>query len=52
MDPQLAALEQQLRQALGTKVNVTARRQGGRIVIDYYSAEDFSRILRVMGIAG
>ena len=52
VDPQLAALEQQLRQALGTKVNVTARRQGGRIVIDYYSAEDFSRILRVMGIAG
>src|SRR3989338_6768177 len=52
VDPQLAALEQQLRQALGTKVNVTARRQGGRIVIDYYSAGDFSRLPRGRGIAG
>jgi ParB family chromosome partitioning protein len=51
MDPQLKPLEDALRQTLGTKVSVTARKKGGRIVIEYFSAEDLSRILRVLGVA-
>lgn len=50
LDPQLKSLEDALRQTLGTKVSLSARKKGGRIVIDYFSAEDFSRILRVLGV--
>jgi ParB family chromosome partitioning protein len=49
-DPQLKSLEDALRQTLGTKVSLSARKKGGRIVIDYFSAEDLSRILRVLGV--
>lgn len=49
-DPQSTALENELRQALGTKVSLTLRRKGGRIVIDYFSSEDLTRILRVLGV--
>ena len=51
-DPQLNALENGLRQALGTKVTVSARKKGGRIVIDYFSQEDLTRILNVLGVSG
>jgi ParB family chromosome partitioning protein len=37
----LAALEEELRRALGTKVSLQSRKRGGRIVIDYYSDEEF-----------
>ena len=50
-DPQLNALENGLRQALGTKVTVSARKKGGRIVIDYFSQEDLTRILNVLGVS-
>lgn len=51
VDPQLNALEDGLRQALGTKVTVSARKKGGRIVIDYFSQEDLARILNVLGVS-
>jgi len=50
IDPQLKSLEDGLRQALGTKVSVTARKKGGRIVIEYFSSDDLSRILRLLGV--
>ena len=50
VDPQLQSLEDQLRQALGTKVALTARRKGGRITIDYFSPEDLARILHALGV--
>lgn len=50
-DPQLSAIEQQLRQTLGTKVRVIAQRRGGRIVVEYYSAEDLTRIMQVMRLS-
>ena len=37
-------LEEDLRRALGTKVSVARSRKGGRIVIEYYSDEEFSRL--------
>ena len=50
VDPQIGGLENELRRALGTKVEVVPRKKGGRIVIEYYSTEDFTRILQVLGI--
>ena len=50
MDPQLKTLEDSLRQTLGTKVAVSARKKGGRIIIDYFSQEDLARILNVLGV--
>jgi ParB family chromosome partitioning protein len=37
-------LEEELRRALGTKVQLARSRKGGRIVIEYYSDEEFSRL--------
>jgi hypothetical protein len=39
------ALESELRGLLGTKVRIEDRRGKGRIVIDYYSPEEFERIV-------
>lgn len=51
LDPQLAAIENELRQLFGTRVSLTSRRRGGRIVIDYFSSEDLTRILRTLGVS-
>lgn len=51
-DPQLQAIEDDLRRALGTKVSVVPRKKGGRIIIEYFSAEDFTRILQALGRPG
>ncbi len=44
VDPDLDRVEEELRQALGTKVSLAKSRRGGRIVIEYYSDEDLSRL--------
>lgn len=49
-DPQLQGLEDELRRALGTKVTLTARKKGGRIVIEYFSQEDLTRLLALLGV--
>ena len=41
--------EEMLREALGTKVQVTFRRNKGRIIIEFYSREDLDRILDCLG---
>jgi ParB family chromosome partitioning protein len=38
-------VEERLRKALGTKVSIVSKAKGGRIVIEYYSAEELDRIL-------
>jgi ParB family chromosome partitioning protein len=43
--PQVMALESELRGILGTKVRIEDRRGKGRIVIDYYSPEEFERLV-------
>ena len=46
MDPNVKAALQELQRVLGTRVRIIekSRRKGGRIEIDYYSAEDLDRI--------
>jgi ParB family chromosome partitioning protein len=41
---EMERLEEDLRRALGTKVLLARSRKGGRIVIEYYSDEEFSRL--------
>ena len=43
-DADMDRLEEDLRHALGTKVSLARSRKGGRIVIEYYSDEEFSRL--------
>jgi ParB family chromosome partitioning protein len=43
-DANMERLEEDLRHALGTKVVLARSRKGGRIVIEYYSDEEFSRL--------
>ena len=51
-DPQLSGLEDELRRVLGTKVTLTARKKGGRLVIEYFSQEDLTRLLTILGVVG
>ncbi|MDD4994958.1 MAG: ParB/RepB/Spo0J family partition protein [Patescibacteria group bacterium] len=44
-DPNLAAKEDALRTALGTKVEIKKRRDGGQIIIEYYSDEEFNNLI-------
>ena len=49
--PHIRDLEEQLRAALGTKVSIEpVKDNSGRVVIEYYSLDDFDRIVEaVMG---
>jgi ParB family chromosome partitioning protein len=44
-DPELKRQEDIISQALGTRVKIKKSGGGGRIVIDYYSKEEFNSIL-------
>ena len=50
--PYLADVESQLTQALGTKVSVRPARakNAGKIIIEYYSLEDFDRVTERLGV--
>lgn len=43
-DPEIERVEEDLRQALGTKVHLARTRRGGRIVIEYFSDEELGRL--------
>jgi ParB family chromosome partitioning protein len=43
--PDLAAVQDKLRSALGTKVDVVKARKGGRLTIHFYSDEEFDSLL-------
>lgn len=48
--PETEALERDFREALGTKVDLFRSRQGGRLVIHYYSEEDLQTLYdRIVG---
>ena len=50
-DPELAALQQRLIEALGTKVDVRGSARRGRISVTYYSSDDLERICeRITGV--
>jgi ParB family transcriptional regulator, chromosome partitioning protein len=42
---ELKSVEEKIKKALGTKVSITAKSKGGRIVIEYYSVEELDRII-------
>jgi len=52
MNPAMRALEDELRRHLGTKVRLMERKKGGRIIIEYFSAEDLDRILHTVRVPG
>ncbi len=45
----LKSVEERLKKSLGTKVSIASKSRGGRIVIEYYSAEELDRILEKIG---
>jgi len=45
-DPILKEKENQIAQALGTKVQIRRSGKGGKIVIDYYSPEELDGIVQ------
>jgi ParB family chromosome partitioning protein len=51
-DPDLAGVTAELRSALGTKVEITKGRKGGRVAIQFYSDEDFERLYELLVRAG
>lgn len=46
-------LERKLEEVLGTRVRIESRKKGnrGRIIIDYYSLDDFERVTEKIGLA-
>jgi ParB family chromosome partitioning protein len=50
LDPDLEHLEEELRRRLGTKVTLARSRNGGRIIIEFYSDEELGQLYdRLMG---
>jgi ParB family chromosome partitioning protein len=49
--PHLRALEERLADCLGTRVRIVEGKRKGKIVIEFYSNDDFERILEVVGAA-
>lgn len=48
--PEILALEERLRQRLGTRVNLHHRRKGGTLVIHYYSDEELDALVgKILG---
>ncbi|MBI4715648.1 MAG: hypothetical protein HY760_06915 [Nitrospirae bacterium] len=47
-NPQIRALETRLQRVFGTKVRIVGKGGQGKIVVEYYSAEDLQRILEVL----
>lgn len=47
-DPHLKAAEEGLQNSLGTKVSIVKGRKKGKIIIDYYSANDLERLIKIL----
>ena len=45
VDPDIQHMEAQMREALGTKVNIATGRKGGRITITWYDDDDLGRLV-------
>lgn len=44
LDPELQSMEKELSDALGTRVHIDKKENGGRLVIDFFSREDLKNI--------
>ena len=48
-EPQIASLENNLKQSLGTKVQLIHKgKKGGKIIIEYYSLDELDRLLEIL----
>ncbi|MDO8619944.1 MAG: hypothetical protein Q7R64_01180, partial [bacterium] len=47
-DPELVALEEKLREQLGTRVKIERMETGGKILIDFFSNDDLRTLLQIM----
>lgn len=47
-DPQVASLEERLKQSLGTKVRIQHKGKRGKIEIEYYSLDELDRLLSIL----
>lgn len=47
-DHEILHLEEELRNILGTKVSIEAKKKRGKIVIEYYSLDDLDRVLELL----
>lgn len=50
VNPEIAQLEERLRQVLGTQVRIVPKGEAGRVEIAYYTASDLERLLEAMGV--
>ncbi len=48
-DPDVAAIEERLRNILGTKVQLMWGRKGGRLTIHFYSEDDLENLIDILG---
>ena len=48
LNPELAQLEKELTETLGTRVQIQQKQEGGKVVIEYFSPEDFKNILSIL----
>jgi ParB family chromosome partitioning protein len=48
-DPNLVALEDQLRQMFGTRVHINVGKERGKVEIEFYTEDDLTRILGLLG---
>ncbi len=48
LDPETQELEEKLTETLGTRVSIEKRENGGKILIDFFSAEDLQNILELI----
>ena len=48
IDPELVALEEKLREQLGTRVKIERGEAGGKILIDFFSNDDLRTLLQLM----
>ncbi|MCK5084832.1 MAG: ParB/RepB/Spo0J family partition protein [Candidatus Pacebacteria bacterium] len=49
IDPHIQDLEDTIQQKLGTKVKINKKGVSGKITIDFFSEEEFEKILKVLG---
>ena len=49
LSPDLAAIQDRLQSALGTKVELTKGRKGGRLVVHFFSDEELESIIKKLG---
>jgi ParB family chromosome partitioning protein len=49
LTPELLLLERELTDALGTRVRIEKKEQGGKLLIDFFSADDLANIRKLLG---